>query len=167
MQVYMRSLDTSTLPNYEPFWFVDIISIWLDRVYIKTSYEELVDTFKDDIIFRKGINNENFISVVDEIYEMDFDELEVINKKYPLEGICCVEWEEKISAEAVNIYCFNRCHEYVYIFEGELIGECYNFEMQYSTLKKEKCKCVDYDKIAQAKRIIKIYKKNQGEYKEI
>jgi len=42
-----------------------------------------------------------------------------------------------------------------------------DFEMQYSTLKKEKCKCVDYDKIAQAKRIIKIYKKNQGEYKEI
>ncbi|MGC9517446.1 MAG: hypothetical protein ACP5C3_07105 [Methanomicrobiales archaeon] len=167
MQVFMRSLDTSKFPKYEPFWFVDIITIWLDRVYIQTSFEELADTFKDEIAFRNGISHENFISVVDEIYGKAFEDLDVINKKYPLDGICCVEWEQQISAEAVNKYCSNKCHEYVHIFEGELIGECYNFEMQYSTGEKEQCKCIDYDKIAQAKRVIKIYKKNQGEYNEI
>ena len=133
MKTFMKSLNTQRLPKFEPYWNFDFVSIWLETNFSNEPnlLNKLFNTFKEGLILRDGINIENFFKVVDEIFESDYQRLGDVSKKYPLNGVCCVEWNQKISATEVKNYCLNDCQKYVIIFEGKDVGECYDFKSQY------------------------------------
>ena len=167
MPTFMRALNTKKLPKYEPFWHFDLVTIWLEANFSNDPdiVEKLFKTFKDGLMLREGITIPDFSSVVDEIAGTSYEDIGHVAKKYPLNGICCIEWDRKVNISEITDYCLDKCQQYVIIFKGECIGECYDFRSQYET--DQLGPCIDYDKIAHPTRILKVYKKNGNEYKPI